>query len=64
MDVALHAPDREGDQRNFHAHLLATTRKVAAGSFGDKCDIELSDARRLSQGDAGGLHAPERGSLY
>ena len=31
MDVALHAPDREGDHRNWHAHLLATTRKVTAG---------------------------------
>ena len=27
VDVAVHAPDREGDQRNWHAHLLATTRK-------------------------------------
>lgn len=31
MDVALHVPDREGDHRNWHAHLLATTRKVTAG---------------------------------
>ena len=50
VDVALHAPDREGDQRNFHAHLLATTRKVSAGAFGEKSDIELSDAKRLSRG--------------
>ena len=50
MDVALHAPDREGDQRNWHAHLLATTRKVTAGAFSEKCAIELSDAKRLSLG--------------
>ena len=50
VDVALHAPDREGDQRNWHAHLLATTRKVTAGAFSEKCAIELSDAKRLSLG--------------
>lgn len=50
VDVALHAPDREGDQRNWHAHLLATTRKVTAGAFSEKCEIELSDAKRLSLG--------------
>ena len=46
----MHAPDREGDQRNWHAHLLATTRKVDGNELGDKCDIELSDAKRLSMG--------------
>jgi hypothetical protein len=52
VDVALHAPDREGDQRNWHAHLLATTRKVTAGALSEKCDIELSDAKRLSLSQA------------
>ncbi len=50
VDVAVHAPDREGDGRNWHAHLLATTRKVSGQELGDKCDIELSDAKRLSMG--------------
>ena len=50
VDVALHAPDREGDHRNWHAHLLATTRKITAGSLTEKCEIELSDAKRLSLG--------------
>jgi len=50
VDVAVHAPDREGDERNWHAHLLATTRKVDGDELGDKCDIELSDAKRLSMG--------------
>lgn len=27
-DVAIHAPHREGDQRNHHAHILTTTRTV------------------------------------
>ncbi len=50
VDVAVHAPDREGDQRNYHAHLLATTRKVTTTGLGEKCEIELSDAKRLSLG--------------
>jgi hypothetical protein len=50
VDVALHAPDREGDQRNWHAHLLATTRKVSDGRLAEKCEIEMSDAKRLSLG--------------
>ncbi len=50
VDVAVHAPDREGDQRNWHAHLLATTRKVTGTFLSEKCDIELSDAKRLSLG--------------
>jgi len=50
VDVALHEPDREGDNRNWHAHLLATTRKVTAQGLGEKCAIELSDAKRLSLG--------------
>lgn len=48
VDVAVHAPDRGGDQRNWHAHLLATTRKVTPDGLGEKCEIELSDAKRLS----------------
>ena len=52
VDVALHAPDREGDHRNWHAHLLATTRKVTAGALAEKCEIELSAAKRLSLGIA------------
>jgi hypothetical protein len=28
VDVCIHAPDKEGDDRNFHAHMLATTRTI------------------------------------
>lgn len=31
---ALHAPNAQGDQRNVHAHLLFTTRRVEAGADG------------------------------
>lgn len=50
VDVAIHAPGKGGDQRNWHAHLLATTRQVTATGLGEKCSIELSDKKRLSQG--------------
>ena len=32
-DVAIHAPDREGDQRNYHAHILVTDRKLEDEGF-------------------------------
>ena len=35
-DVALHAPGREGDQRNHHAHIMLTTREVGPEGFGAK----------------------------
>ena len=35
-DVALHAPGREGDQRNWHAHILTTTRAANENGLGDK----------------------------
>jgi len=36
VDVALHAPGREGDQRNHHAHIMLTTREVGPEGFGAK----------------------------
>lgn len=38
-DVAIHAPHREGDQRNHHAHILTTTRVLSAGGLTDKTRI-------------------------
>jgi hypothetical protein len=35
-DVAIHAPHREGDQRNWHAHVLTTTRCLTAEGLTDK----------------------------
>lgn len=32
-DVCLHAPDRDGDERNFHAHILVTDRRLEAEGF-------------------------------
>jgi hypothetical protein len=36
VDVAIHAPGRQGDQRNHHAHLLTTTRRIGAQGLGEK----------------------------
>lgn len=36
VDVAIHAPGREGDQRNHHAHLMTTTRRIGPEGLGEK----------------------------
>ncbi|MEO9779018.1 MAG: MobQ family relaxase [Sedimentitalea sp.] len=55
-DVALHAPHRDGDQRNHHAHILTTTRVLASEGLTDKTRIldaaktggaEIADMRGL-----------------
>ena len=35
-DIAMHRPGKEGDQRNFHAHILVTTRRIGPKGFGLK----------------------------
>ena len=50
VDFAIHAPHREGDTRNHHAHILTTTRKVEATALGAKADIELKDTDRKARG--------------
>lgn len=35
-DVALHEPHREGDERNWHAHILTTTRAANENGLGGK----------------------------
>ena len=37
VDYAIHAPSRAGDERNYHAHILMTTRRLNAdGELGEK----------------------------
>lgn len=50
VDVAIHAPARDGDDRNHHAHILCTTRKVEGETLGEKCELELSDSKRKALG--------------
>jgi ATP-dependent exoDNAse (exonuclease V) alpha subunit len=52
VDVAVHAPrDFPGsDPRNFHAHLLATTREVGRNGLEAKTRVELNDSSRRALG--------------
>lgn len=54
-DVAIHAPSRDGDDRNHHAHILCTTRQVKSGEngelvLGEKVSLELSEKKRAALG--------------
>jgi Ti-type conjugative transfer relaxase TraA len=42
VDFAIHAPDRHSDERNYHAHVLMTTRRLGPDGFGAKTR-ELDD---------------------
>ena len=59
VDIAIHAPHRKGDQRNHHAHLLATTRRITPDGLGDKTTIELSDTDRKKRGLGAGAQEIE-----
>ena len=55
VDVAVHAPDKQGDNRNFHAHLLLTTRKIELDRHGnikltDKSQLEMSNTQLKQAG--------------
>ncbi len=50
VDFAVHKAHREGDQRNFHAHVLTTTRELTATGLGAKTALELSETDRAKQG--------------
>jgi len=39
VDVAIHSPHREGDQRNHHAHVLTSTRKLEPEGFTAKTRV-------------------------
>jgi len=43
-DVAIHAPGKEGDNRNHHAHILLTTRRLTPDGMGEKTR-ELDDQK-------------------
>lgn len=38
-DVCIHAPGKEGDHRNHHAHILTTTRSFTNGALGAKTRV-------------------------
>lgn len=47
-DVAMHKPSRGGDHRNFHAHIMLTTREIGPDGFGKKAR-EWNSAQQLAQ---------------
>ena len=46
VDLAVHEPRPGGDARNFHAHLLATTREVTPAGLGAKAGLDLPGRER------------------
>jgi len=52
VDLTIHAPrDFPGsDPRNFHAHLLATTREVSTAGLAAKTALEFNDSKRRTLG--------------
>ena len=46
VDASIHAPGRGGDDRNHHAHIMRTTRRVEADGLGAKLDTEKADRKR------------------
>jgi ATP-dependent exoDNAse (exonuclease V) alpha subunit len=52
LDIAIHAPRNfpGSDPRNFHAHLLATTREATLEGLGVKTTLEWNDAKRRETG--------------
>lgn len=48
VDLAIHQP--RNDPRNFHAHLLTTTREVSAAGLGPKTIAELTGSQRFEMG--------------
>jgi hypothetical protein len=50
VDLAIHDPRAGGDPRNFHAHLLATTREVTPWGLGDKAGLDMHTVQRAKQG--------------
>ena len=50
VDYAIHAPSRDGDQRNHHAHLLMTTRAITPEGLAErKTVLSLADKDRRKQ---------------
>lgn len=55
VDLALHRPRPDGDERNYHAHLLATTREATPEGLGAKAGLDMSNEERRRRGLNSGL---------
>lgn len=50
VDLAVHAPRPGSDPRNFHAHILGTTREITVQGLGAKAGIDMPLAQRSRRG--------------
>ena len=50
VDLAIHLPRPDGDPRNFHAHLLTTTREVKPTGLGAKTGLDMNNGERGRHG--------------
>ena len=48
VDLAIHLPSQNGDDRNFHAHILRTTRKLEVDGLGEKLETEKAGRNRVA----------------
>ncbi|HEY6451657.1 MAG TPA: MobQ family relaxase [Steroidobacteraceae bacterium] len=55
VDLAVHEPRAAGDPRNYHAHLLTTTREVGPTGLGAKTGLDMGYPERLKRGLSAGL---------
>jgi hypothetical protein len=58
-DVAIHAPDK-GDDRNYHAHILITERKLGPDGFEAKKDTTFNKPEQLATWRAEWAHLTNR----
>lgn len=47
VDLAIHAPDKDSDARNFHAHLLIPLRSIGPEGFADRKDRSQNAPEQL-----------------
>lgn len=50
VDLAVHLPRPNGDQRNFHAHLMLTSREITPSGFGGKAGLDLPAGQMRDRG--------------
>ncbi|TLZ37869.1 MAG: Ti-type conjugative transfer relaxase TraA, partial [Gammaproteobacteria bacterium] len=50
VDLAVHEPRRDSDERHHHAHLLMTAREVTPEGLGRRTALELSGTERYARG--------------
>ena len=50
VDFAIHAPHAPTDERNHHAHLLLTTRRIEKDGPGEKSELEWENKKLVARG--------------